>query len=444
MNTVESRESVAQKITRSEGSATRRAHARQACALGAFMVALSGLTLASCTQDAASEPDQVDNSSAAATSSLTWKGLTWNLTNGGMAGIAAGNSNNIFVDGNGYLHLKIVNTGGTWTASEMFTTTNLGFGTYQWQVEGPVDRMDPSVVLGLFPYGPAAGIGSDRTNELDQEFAFWGYPDGTNFGWTFYPASGTTIGTNNFKFTLNGGNAVTSRMVWSSTSVTGSLLTGFQPVSSNTGLIKSWTYAPTNPSTNIPQVALPLGMNLWLFEAPPSSGQNVEIVIRDFTFIPEGSGGGGTGPDSNIAPSGTGYLWSKNSSSTSNSNRAANAGVNDGNLSSSVVINAAGENGSALWEAAGVTWSSAKTVSSAKFVNGAIDSYGNGYFQANVKLQFTTDGTTWADSGWSISPAYPNSTTAGGQTYTFTGAAKSGVRGARITGQTGANSWSAS
>lgn len=154
MNTVESRESVAQKITRSEGSATRRAHARQACALGAFMVALSGLTLASCTQDAASEPDQVDNSSAAATSSLTWKGLTWNLTNGGMAGIAAGNSNNIFVDGNGYLHLKIVNTGGTWTASEMFTTTNLGFGTYQWQVEGPVDRMDPSVVLGLFPYGP--------------------------------------------------------------------------------------------------------------------------------------------------------------------------------------------------------------------------------------------------------------------------------------------------
>jgi len=28
-------------------------------------------------------------------------------------------------------------------------------------------------------------------------------------------------------------------------------------------------------------------MNLWCFGAPPSNGQNVEIVIRDFQFIPQ-------------------------------------------------------------------------------------------------------------------------------------------------------------
>jgi hypothetical protein len=354
-----------------------------------------------------------------------------------MAGIAQGSPSNIFVDANGYLHLKITRSGSTWTAAEMFSAANLGFGTYQWQIEGPVDRLDPSVVLGLFPYGPAAGIGADGTNELDQEFAFWNQPTGTNFGWTFYPASGTTIGTNSFKFSLNGGTAVTSRMVWSSASVTGSLLSGFQPVSSNTGLIKTWTYAPSNPTTNIPQQALPLGMNLWLFETPPASGQNVEIIIRDFQFIPEGSS-----VDANIAPGGTGYLWSKNATSSSNSNRVGSAGVNDGNLSTSVVVNAAGEGGAAMWEAAGVIWPGAKTVSSAKFINGNIDSFGNGYFQANTRLQFTTDGTTWTDSGWSISPAYPNTSAAGGQSYTFTGTAKSGVLGARITGQTGAESWS--
>src|SRR6185369_5997903 len=87
------------------------------------------------------------------------------------------------------------------------------------------------------------------------------------------------------------------------------------------------------------------------------------------------------------------------------------------------------------WEAAGVTWSTAKTISSANFINGTINSGGDGFFTANCKLQFTTDGTTWVDSGWTISPAYPNSSAAGGQTYTFSGTAVSGKLGARVVGQ---------
>ncbi|HVX96889.1 MAG TPA: EamA family transporter, partial [Polyangia bacterium] len=30
------------------------------------------------------------------------------------------------------------------------------------------------VVVGLFPYGPAAGIGADGTNEIDIEYSRWG------------------------------------------------------------------------------------------------------------------------------------------------------------------------------------------------------------------------------------------------------------------------------
>jgi len=36
------------------------------------------------------------------------------------------------------------------------------------------ERFDRNVVLGLFLYGPAAGIGGDGTNEIDIEYAFWG------------------------------------------------------------------------------------------------------------------------------------------------------------------------------------------------------------------------------------------------------------------------------
>jgi hypothetical protein len=42
------------------------------------------------------------------------------------------------------------------------------------------------VVLGLFPYGPAAGIGVSGTNEIDIEYAFWGNPNGVNADWTDY------------------------------------------------------------------------------------------------------------------------------------------------------------------------------------------------------------------------------------------------------------------
>jgi len=230
---------------------------------------------------------------------LVWKGHTWQLTSGGMAGVCQGDPNNVTVDGAGYLHLKISHNNGVWSASELFTTDKLGFGTYQWQVDGSIDTFDKNVVLGLFPYGPAAGIGGDATNEIDIEYARWGQANGPNGDWTNYPASGTTIGELSYTFSLAGATLSTSRFSWSSTSITDFLLSGLQPVDGTTGLIKTWTYAPQNPTVNIPQQALPLGMNLWCFDAPPSDGNPVEIVIRDFVFAGSGStggsGAGGTG-----------------------------------------------------------------------------------------------------------------------------------------------------
>ena len=228
----------------------------------------------------------------ASAATLSWKGHSWQVTSGGMAGVCQGSPNNVTIDASGYLHFKIANNGGTWTAAEMFTTDRLGFGTYQWQIDGPIDTYDKNVVLGLFPYGPAAGIGGDGTNEIDIEYSRWGQANGPNGDWTDYPASGKTIGELAYTFTLGGGTLSTSRFHW--TAQHRELpARRLQPVDATTGLIKSWTYAPPNPTTNIPQQALPLGMNLWCFDSPPSDGKPVEIVIRDFQFVPEGAGGGG-------------------------------------------------------------------------------------------------------------------------------------------------------
>jgi hypothetical protein len=258
------------------------------CAAVAVAAALAAFALAGTT--------------AARAATLVWKGHTWQLTSGGMAGVCQGDPNNVTVDGAGYLHLKISHNNGVWSASELFTTDKLGFGTYQWQVDGPIDSYDKNVVVGLFPYGPAAGIGADATNEIDIEYARWGQATGPNGDWTDYPASGTTIGELSYTFSLGGGTLSTSRFVWSTTAITDFLFSGLVGVDATSGAIKTWTYMPANPGVNIPQQALPLGMNLWCFNAPPSDGKAVEVVIRDFAFVAEGtssgnagSGGGGGG-----------------------------------------------------------------------------------------------------------------------------------------------------
>jgi len=236
--------------------------------------------------------------------SIVWKGHTWEVTSGGMAGVCQGSPANVTVDSQDYLHLRISKNGNTWSAAELFTTDRLGFGTYQWQTDGPIDSYDKNVVLGLFPYGPSANIGSDGTNEIDIEYSRWGVENGDNGDFTNYPASGSTIGEHSFTFALAGGSLATSRFAWSSASITSSLLEGLVAVDETSGLVETWTYAPPNPSMNVPQQALPLGMNLWCFDAPPSNDEPVEIVIRDFVFVPEDAASGGQAGEGGAPPSG--------------------------------------------------------------------------------------------------------------------------------------------
>ena len=230
---------------------------------------------------------------------ISWKGHTWNVTSGGMAGVCQGNPANISVDASGYLHMKITNNGGTWTAAEIFSTDKIGFGTYQWQIEGPTDKLDKNVVVGLFPYGPEAGLGVSGNNEIDIEFARWGNDAWPNGNYTIWPPTGSTTGSHTFTFSLGGGTSITTRFAWSGSKIDFATLSGFVAVDATSGLIDSWTFAPANPTTRITQEAMPLGMNLWCFENPPSDGQNVEIIVRDFQFVPLGApvdgGAGGSG-----------------------------------------------------------------------------------------------------------------------------------------------------
>jgi hypothetical protein len=170
----------------------------------------------------------------------------------------------------------------------LFSADRLGFGTYQWQIEGHADDMDKSTVLGLFPYGPKAGIGTDAENEIDIEFSKWNNTcNGCNADFTFYPATGNKhLGPkeDNFKISLGGATLTTARFEWSSTRIVGTIMSGLQSIGTTANVLQTLTFAPADYTARIPQVPLPLGMNLWCFKTTPASDQ--EVVIRDFQYVP--------------------------------------------------------------------------------------------------------------------------------------------------------------
>jgi hypothetical protein len=250
--------------------------------LGLLTILLILATTAPCLQLAPA-------TTRASSNTLQWMGRTWTITTGGMAGVVKGDPANVSVDRNGYLHLRIVSRDGTYTAAEVFTTDNLGFGTYQWQIEGAVDKFDPTTVLGLFNYGARAGIGVDAENEIDIEFSQWNNTcHGCNADFTFYPSTGNkSLGPmeDNFTYNPNGSTLTTARFEWSSTRIVATIMSGLQPIGATANVLQTLTFAPPNYAARIPQVPLPLAMNLWCFKSTPAANQ--EVIIRNFQFVPQ-------------------------------------------------------------------------------------------------------------------------------------------------------------
>lgn len=219
---------------------------------------------------------------------LTWRGTQWNVKSG--TGLAPGGNNwspaNAFVDASGDLHLAITNVNGTWYSAEVWTTASYGFGTFQWQVKSAVDNFDPSVVLGLFAYGPPVW-GVDGTHEIDIEYSRFGVPGGNNERWTVFPNSlaSPPLARLPRTLTLGGDLTSTSRFTWTSTSVTFGTFAGYQPPTSSTNLINSWVYAPPEPAAAISQSPAPVHINFYLYNgSPPTNGQGAEVVIHDVSF----------------------------------------------------------------------------------------------------------------------------------------------------------------
>jgi hypothetical protein len=215
--------------------------------------------------------------------SLRFSGYTWEVRPNGRGGPGPNNwaDSNAWVDAAGHLHLILSQRDGKWFCPEVTTRKIFGFGRYEFVVEGPIDRLDRNVVLGLFDY-PEPEQGTDGTHEIDIEFAHWGnaaYPIGN---YTVWPAASDIDSTSKtFEFRL-AGRMSTHTFTRSAASVS------FESRAGKSKLLGKWTFTPAYAASRVSRETMPVHINLWLFDGhPPADGREVEIVVRSFKFRPE-------------------------------------------------------------------------------------------------------------------------------------------------------------
>ena len=260
--------------------------------LGSLFCFVLTLPLISCSKNEISGDQNSDNNVlksgplvGATLKTITFSGYTWYVKSGNGMGPGPNNwnANNVFVDALGKLHLQIKYSSTTkkWECAEVWTTTNLGFGKYEWCVEGRIDLLDKNVVVGLFNY-PTASIGPDGTNEIDIEFSKWGNKNNKMGNFTVWPAqTGYAYSTFPYAISLTG-TYTTHRFSWSSTGIFFQSLNGWR--TDDTNVIATQNFAPVaSPTSLIPQSAEPVHINLWLFKGnAPSNNTSVEVIISKF------------------------------------------------------------------------------------------------------------------------------------------------------------------
>ena len=232
--------------------------------------------------------DKADPSAVAyAVQNLQFSGYTWWVkTSSGRVGPGpnyfSDSLNNVWVDNDGRLHLKITKVKNRWYCAEVVSTDVFGYGSYKWELASPVDNLDRNVVLGLFTWSDTSEFAN---GEIDIEFSRWGsrslYPN-AQFVVQPYDAANHMV-----RFDMPAGvPESTHRFLWAPEGVIFRSAAGHwlaEPPPEAT--VFDWSFLW--PGWPAPTETENARMNLWLYQGvAPSDRLTVEVVFKSFTFVP--------------------------------------------------------------------------------------------------------------------------------------------------------------
>lgn len=224
---------------------------------------------------------------------------------------------NVWVD-NGELHLRVTNRNGKWQCASVVSQDVFGYGRYEFYISSQPDYLDKNLVFGLFTYDSDPNVClSDANCEIDIEFSKWGesYPLRENALYSVQPTQTyckkpyyDSYDQRKYKFRVYLlGDFSTHIFNWQPEKVEFASHHGH---STNNILINQWSFDVNDQAgkkgcdcgkgifSNEVRIPKPSNktkvmMNLWLYDYidddisdPPSDGNEYEVVIHDFKYIP--------------------------------------------------------------------------------------------------------------------------------------------------------------
>ncbi len=221
---------------------------------------------------------------------LRFSGYEWTVKDGPNMGPGPNrwDAANVELDALKRLRFSIRRSANGWSCAEVALNRRLHFGVYEFQIIGPVARLDPNVVLGLFNY-PPADVGGNETNEIDIEWAHWGDAKNPIGNFTLWPAKpGEKSVSHTFVPPADLAPETTHRFHWLPDRIVWQSLRGHaKNIKDDRGEFARWEFKPPAGSGLIPQKPLPVLVNMWLFEGKsPLDGKEVTITLSRFTYQP--------------------------------------------------------------------------------------------------------------------------------------------------------------
>jgi len=209
----------------------------------------------------------------------------------------SGDKKNVWIDKRGFLHLKLTRDAANpdkWYCVQLESLDAMGYGTYQFEIAGAIDKLNENVIFGMFSYPVDDKKDLDGYDEVDIEYSRWGKKHSPyNFDYTAYgdDHADTCLISKSHQITLNS-IYTTQRYLRHKNKVVFESLPGFHDDDSDPF---QYDQIPGSRKFKPSARPMPVLINLWLYKPhgrtskpiPPSDGKTVEIVIRSFKFIPE-------------------------------------------------------------------------------------------------------------------------------------------------------------
>lgn len=214
---------------------------------------------------------------------IEWSGHSWWVKTSRMGALGPGPNvfsdapQNVFVDEDGNLHLKIINDDGVWKCSEIVSIDTFGYGVYEFElVSGPV--LDKNIVLGLFTWENDVPVEHNR--EIDIEFSNWGNYENEIGQYVIQPWQNEA---NMFKFDMPIIEAPSIHLFhWKPDQIQFQSFCCSENWLTAEDIVAEWLYTGNDiPTTFKENVRL----NLWIFDgSAPSNNEEQEVIVKNFMY----------------------------------------------------------------------------------------------------------------------------------------------------------------